>query len=154
MGRSRTLRRVVSSFAVAIFFLAAAVGSPSRADLTPWDQEAVTGLAKELASAVKEARSAFRSRSPTTIGAGDQLRKQFGEALKGLESSTRQLVSRLEKGADREGTASIAAKIRTRVRDAREYGRKTLQTEELTTLYGPVNDLLDRIEPYYFESSP
>ena len=92
-------------------------------------------------------------RAPTTIGAGDQLRKQFSEALKSLESSTRQLASRLEQGVDREGTAGIAAKIRTRVRDAREYGKKFLQTEELTTLYGPVNDLLDRIAPYYFESS-
>ena len=47
-------------------------------------------------------------------------------------------------------TLPIADKIRTQVRDANRYGSGVMTTTFMDEKIAPVQDLLNRLEPYYF----
>jgi len=126
------------------------------AELKPWDQEQVSGLAAELSDAIKGVRRAaldeptLRDRSNTS-GRSTQ---QYLDTLRQLETSTRQLATRLGKGEDREQTLGVARRIGTLLRDAQETGRRLMLTK-------PSFDAIDRavaavheLSPFYTDRDP
>ncbi len=124
-------------------------GAAPGAELQPWDQEKVTGLATRLASAATEARRAAR-RDPSVATARDPRTRRFLDAMRRLERTTQQLATALQNGRGREETESIAIRIRGLVRDARQAAvgiPKSLQTQ---ADIAPAEALLQQLAPFYF----
>lgn len=133
---------------IAIGFAVAPVAEARKA----WDQETVTGLAAQLAEATKALEKTLR-REPHLAQAtqgGDRNAMGLWEAMNRLKKSTAQLRTRTAAGAGYEETLPIAKKIRTLVRDAEERGSRLMKTETMDAKIAPVQDLLDRLAPYYF----
>jgi hypothetical protein len=117
-----------------------------------WDQAAVTSLAADLAKATRDLENTLR-REPQLADAalmGDRNSIGLWEAIDGLERSARQLASRAKAGKGYEETLPIAQKIRTLVRDAEQYGAGIMTTAFMEEKIAPVEELLKRLEPYYF----
>ena len=79
-----------------------------------WDQERVTGIAKELAEAINEASQALRKMSPPLPGSS--ARRAFFNAkddARALRNSSRHLAASLEEGKGREETLPTYRRIRS-----------------------------------------
>ncbi|HJO22743.1 MAG: hypothetical protein QF890_09590 [Myxococcota bacterium] len=126
--------------------------APTAGARQEWDQAKVTALATELADAVQALEKTLR-REPHLAAAterGGRNAKGLWESVNRLKKSARQLRSRTDAGAGYEETLPIADKIRTQVRDANRYGSGVMTTTFMDEKIAPVQDLLNRLEPYYF----
>lgn len=141
--------RVGLPFGIAVLALAPGPEANAR---EAWDQEAVTALAAELAGATQTLEKTLRREPHLTTATQQGGRNALGlwEAVNRLKKSARQLRSRTEAGAGYEETLPIAKKIRTQVRDAKEYGSRVMNTALMDKEVKPVQDLLDRLAAYYF----
>lgn len=140
------LRLVWAALAAALLF-----DGPSEA-VQAWDQAAVASLAADLAKATRALKNTLR-RDPGLADAaamGDRNAVGFWEAIDGLERSARLLAKRTKAGKGRDETLPIARKIRAFVRDAEQHGARILTTAFMQEKIAPVEDLLSRLEPYYF----
>jgi len=146
-------RRSMVSLGVPLCVLALAfVVAPAAGARKAWDQAAVTSLAAELADATQALDKTLR-REPHLAAAtqrGGRNATGLWEAVNRLKTSTRQLRSRTEAGEGYEVTLPIAKKIRSQVREAKRYGSGVMTTAFMDEKIAPVQDLLDRLAPYYF----
>ena len=127
----------------------ACASSAPQGDLEPWDQERVTLLAVNLASAASDARNAAR-RDPNVVGSRDRRVLRYLDALRRVETATRQLATALQNGQGREATESIAVRVRGAVRDARQHGFALPQTVQTKDAIAPAAELLEQLAPYWF----
>ncbi len=109
-------------------------------------------LAAELADATRSLEKTLRREPHLTVATQRGGRNALGlwEAVNRLKKSARQLRSRTAGGAGYEETLPIAKKIRTQVRDAKEYGSRVMNTALMDQEIKPVQDLLNRLAAYYF----
>ncbi len=146
-------RRFAVSVGVPLGVLALAFAVvPTAGAREAWDQAAVTALAAELADATQALEKTLR-REPHLAAAtqrGGRNAVGLWEAINRLKKSTRQLSSRTKDGKGYEDTLPIAKKIRTQVRDAKQYGSSVMTTTFMDEKITPVQDLLNRLSPYYF----
>lgn len=140
-------------FALLVTTLGAALPSSRFAEAEQvWDQSAVTTLAAHLAKTTRDLKNTLR-REPGLADAaemGDRNAVRFWEAIDGLETAARQLARRTGDGQGRDETLPIAKKIRTLVRDAEQYAAGLMMSSFVEERLGPVEELLGRLEPYYF----
>ena len=134
----------------AILTLGSCAGS-NAGELAPWDQEEVTALAVQLASAVSDARDAVR-RDPVIVGSRDARVLRYLDSVRRVETATLQLATALEKGQGREETRDTAARVRRLVRDARQHGSGLPQSVQTRDRIAPAAELMERLAPYYFPS--
>ncbi|MGI9590794.1 MAG: hypothetical protein ACR2P8_05460 [Myxococcota bacterium] len=128
--------------------LACASAAP-QGDLKPWDQEQVTLLAVNLASAATDARNAAR-RDPNVAASRDRRVLRYLDALRRVETGTIQLATALQSGQGREQTEPIATRVRGFVRDARQHGFALPQTIQTRDAIAPAEKLLEELAPYWF----
>jgi 3-methyladenine DNA glycosylase AlkD len=151
MKRIRTIR-TIALVAGAVVLAPALVA----AETLTWDQAKVSELAKQLSVAITEVRTvalkepALRDREAPNRRAADQ----YLSTLKRLETSCRQLARKLEAGEDREQTMGVARKIGTQLRDAQEFGRRSMTTEQQWLTVDPAVALINQLSPYYSDESP
>ena len=147
--RDRTSTRFALSLgALSVALLANVSAGAEQA----WDQATVTSLAADLAKATRQLKNTLR-RDPSlaaTAESGDRNAVRFWEAIDGLEKSARQLANGTKEGKGRAETLPIAQKIRTLVRDAEQFSAGLMMGAFVEEKLGPVEELLGRLEPYYF----
>ena len=134
----------------------AAIPTQSGAELKAWDQEEVALLSKQLNEAVSSLRRAT-SNDPTLRDGAPLNRRSaqdFRDSLKALESACRQLARKLEQGADRAETVSVAKRIGMLIRRTQTTGRKVMIKQSQWAAVDPAIDLINRLSPYYSEKSP
>jgi hypothetical protein len=153
MNRLRTIRRIAVVASAWAFVLAPA---PGGAEILTWDQAKVTDLAKQLSSAISDVRSAalndpsLRDRD----AANSRVAQQYRDILRRLEAACRQLARKLEAGESRDKTMGVARKIGTQLRDAQEFGRRSMTTEGQWKTIDPAVALINQLSPYYSDESP
>lgn len=122
------------------------------AELAKWDQERVTGYAKELSEACQELSVAVRQEEGATVNPSQQQTMyRVQETTKALCTTARQLEAHLEQGEGRDETTSIYMKLPTLRRDAEEEGRRAMITEPTMDKVFAVGGPLMRLRPYYEE---
>jgi len=126
---------------------------PAPPALKPWDQDQITILAAELATATRGFKNVLEQelQAIEKSRGGNASAMKFANVIDGLDRSTGELAQQLEAGKDRDATLQLARKIRTLVRDAKAQGPGITTTALLEEKIAPVNSLLDQIGPYYFE---
>lgn len=149
----KTRERLGRGLGFGLALAAAVLLSTTAGALEAWDQEKVTALANELATAVREAKNATRKDVylRDTVRMGDPVIVSYQESIDGIDKSARQLARRLGEGEGREQTLNIAKKIRSLVRDAETAGAKIMKTAWTEEKLQPAEDLLDQLAPYYFD---
>jgi hypothetical protein len=153
MDTAHKLRSVAR--VVAALFLLSAPG-PAAAEIEAWDQEKVSALATDLSEAIRAVRrSAMREptlRDGATTARGSS--QQFLDTLRQLESSTRQLATRLGKGEDLEQTLGVARRIGTLLRDAQESGRRLMLTKPTFDAIDTAVAAVHALSPFYTDQDP
>lgn len=150
--RSRT-RETARSLAALISLAAlVAAAAPAFAELTPWDQEAVTEIAGELNQATRDLRAAARRQPPPTLGQpGRHAFHQIRDELGAIETASRRLHTALQAGEGREATLPTYRRLIRSVRNvANELPRVPLQ-KPVTTKLDTAADALRRLRPFYEE---
>lgn len=153
--KTRTRIRTPLWTLAALVLAAALVVPPARAELAKWDQARVTGIANDLAKAVKHLRSVTRKEPPATLGqAGRVAFYQFQDELGSIESSSRRLTKALQDGKGREQTYPTYQRMMASVRNAAEEARRANVSENVLNAIAPCSDALRRLRPYYEEEPP
>ncbi len=127
--------------------------TPAWAQGKPWDQKAVTGMAKDLAAGVKDLNVTVQ-KTPDAI-AGSAIRRAQYEAredVRLLVNITQRLASQLGDGEDKDATFPTYKRLQSVRRDAAEAGRRanldSLTLEKIVSVRG----VLDELAPYYDEA--
>lgn len=146
--------RIVALIVAALPLLLAP--APAVAELTPWDQEKVSAHATELSEAIKAVRRAAMREPTLRDGSNTSGRsaQQFLDTLRQLETSTRQLATRLGKGENLEQTLGIARRVGTLLRDAQETGRRLMLTKPTFDAIDTAIAAVHAISPYYTDQDP
>jgi len=141
--------RIASVPAVFAFALALSASTAS-AELAPWDQAKVTGLAKQLVETTQDLYDTFY-KQPTPTAASMQSRTyyQLKQKVRGIRMNARNLANDLKKGADREGTLPIYDSLMQLVRSAREDARKVFTSADVAEKAAAARAVLNQLGPYY-----
>ncbi len=125
------------------------VALASAAEPKPWDQAAVTELAKQLAESAGDLRDSVR-RGPTSPSASQQrVRFQALDDLRVAANSVNSLARQLEAGAGREETYPTFRRIRMLRNDLAVQARRANITEPTLSKLETARELLEKLNPYY-----
>ena len=141
------LGRLVPIFTAVSLSLAAA---SAGAELAPWDQGKVTGIAKELVKAAQDLYDTFYKQPVPTVGSGQARSYQrLKQKIRGIRTQAKQLSGDLEKGEGQESTLPAYEDLMQLVRSARDDGRKVFTTKDVEAKATVVRDQLNKLGPYY-----
>jgi hypothetical protein len=116
---------------------------------TPWNQERVTALAKELETAVSGLRDAVR-KSPAWENPQQKRRLyEIADKLRLIESEAIHLHAQLAKGADMEETLPAYQRLQRLKRDAQVLAMRTDVSAITQPKLDAATSVLAQIEPYY-----
>ena len=141
MARTRKLRRLLSTnrdtnrrlagVAVAMAILSwvgTAVGE--EIESKAWDQQLVTGIAKDLAESLSEVEDAFRKELGNMMPTGDRRSRYAAKQdLRRLRREARHLARELESGMGLEETLNIFLKVQEFAHDAARNGKRAALTK-------------------------
>jgi hypothetical protein len=146
--------RVVSVHKVGLFLLvlllAVWLPSGSFAELAKWDQERVTTLGTEFATACGALSDSFLKEPQSAIGSG-QRRDYYRlrQIVRRVKGEARHLSSALANGEGYDQTLPIYENLMVMVRDARETAQRTFTANFVPDKAAAAGDVLRRIAPYY-----
>jgi hypothetical protein len=141
------LGRLVPVFAA--ISLSLAPGS-AGAELTPWDQAKVTGIANQLVSAAQDLYDTFYKQPVPTIGSGQARSYQrLKQKIRGIRTQAKQLAGDLEKGEGLEATLPAYEDVMQMVHSARDDARKVFTTKDVEEKATAVRERLNALGPYY-----
>ena len=143
-----------ASFAAALMLISSS--GQSHAELKAWNQEEVTGLAKQLSESVTKLRLATIN-DPLMSSAdmpNNRSARELRDSLRLLEQTCRQFARKLEKGEDLAKTTGVAKKLGMLIRQTQRAGRRVMTNAEQWAAVDPTVDLINRLSPYYTEKSP
>ncbi len=125
------------------------VPSAGLAERAAWDQERVTAIAQELASAIKDVQVTFK-KQPSDLMVG-QRRAYYRviQDLRVLRNEARHLASVLRKGKGYDETLPVYERMQVLRRNAAENGRNAMLMAPTLDAVAKARDLLIRLAPYY-----
>ena len=124
--------------------------APAHAELTPWDQAKVTGLAQQLEDSAKSLYDTFYKQPVPGVGSGQaQDYRRLKQEVRRVRSEASELANALAKGEGREDTLPIYENLMTKVRDARELAARVFTTQDVQQRAADTRKLLNQISPYY-----
>jgi len=125
----------------------AAEGPPTQ----EWNQERMTELSGELATAMAQLRRTFRKepgfRNPQSPN--QRAVHNMEQTLRSLELSTRKLSNQVKGGAGLEDTRGTARRIGTLLNDADMWSRRIMTSVWVEERVRPAMKLINEIAPYY-----
>ena len=158
MTRNNSLyvHRAIRRFAVvAIAFAAlAAVGTAvaKEVESVPWDQQAVSAMASELAESLKGIESALRNEPGKMMPTGDRRSRYAVEQdMRRLRREGTHLANQLAAGKGMEETLNIFLKIQELAYQAAENGKRAALTAPTLDRVAQARTHLTKIAPYYGE---
>jgi len=126
---------------------AAAAGPPTK----EWNQERMTELSGELATAMAQLRRTFRKepvfRNPQSPN--QRAVHNMEQTLRNLELSTRRLGNTVKGGGGLEETRGTAQRIGMLLNDADMWGRRIMTSVWVQERVQPAMKLINEIAPYY-----
>ena len=126
------------------------VPSASFAELAEWDQERVTALGTELATACDALYETFSKEPVSTIGSGQSKDyHRLRQVVRRIKREAKHLSSALSNGEGYDQTLPIYENLMVMVRDAREVAKRTFTSNFVTEKAAAAGDVLRRIAPYY-----
>jgi hypothetical protein len=130
--------------------LVLAAPAPALAELAPWDQAKVRGLAEQLEDATKSLYDTFY-KQPTPGAASGQAQdyRRLKQEVRRVRLEASELASALGKGEGREDTMPIYETLMVKVRDARELAGRVFTTQDVQQRASTVRQLLNQLSPYY-----
>jgi len=134
----------------ALFLSLLVIPLAGRAELARWDQDRVTGLAKELRGKSNALYDTYYKLESATIGdpgAGDTL--ALKHQLRRIKEETNHLAAELENGKGRPETESTFKTLNGLVHDAQQSIRGMFTQNDLLAAAMAAGDVLLRIAPYY-----
>jgi hypothetical protein len=142
------IRSIVGTVALTLIL---AAGAATGATATPWDQEKVTGLVKELRAVVAEIQVTEKSvDDPALVEA----RAQVVEELALLRHNLRYLEQLLAKGEDREHSWPFAKYCENLIERVRRTAAKLPVLPEQEANVGKAEALIAEIGGYYGADAP
>lgn len=139
--------RLVPLFAAVSLSLAAGGAS---AELAPWDQGKVAGIAKQLESAAKDLYDTFYKQPVPTAGSGQSRAYQrLKQKIRGIRLQAGQLAGDLEAGEGQEATLPAYEDLMQLVRSARDDARKVFTTKDVEVKATAAREQLNALGPYY-----
>jgi len=139
--------RLVGVFVAVSLSLAA---GRAGAELAPWDQGKVTGIAKQLESAAKDLYDTFYKQPVPTVGSGQARSYQrLKQKIRGIRMQADQLAGDLEKGEGQEATLPAYEDLMQLVRSARDDARKIFTTKDVEEKAAAAREQLNALGPYY-----
>lgn len=141
------LGRLVPVFAAVLLSLAPA---SANAELAPWDQAKVTGIAKHLESASQDLYDTFYKQPVPTVGSGQARSYQrLKQKIRGIRTQAKQLAGDLEKGEGLEATLPAYEDLMQLVRSARDDARSVFTTKDVADKAAAAREQLNQLGPYY-----
>ena len=150
---SRWCRLLSVAFLICLWVPASAGAQTSAqpAERKAWNAEEMQALADQLAKEMNTARQAAR-REPQLQDAqrpGGRKATRFLDNLRLLETSSKQLASRVGSGGGYEQTLGIARKFGVLLRDSEVLSRSLNLSEGMTKDLDAAHRTLNKIAPYY-----
>ena len=131
-------------------FLISLAAGPAGAELAPWDQAKVTGIAKQLEKDAQSLYDTFYKQPVPTVGSGQARSYQrLKQKIRGVRMQANQLAGDLEKGEGMEATLPAYEDLMQLVRSARDDARKVFTTKDVEEKAGAARDQLNQLGPYY-----
>ena len=121
----------------------------SAAEPKPWDQAAVTELAKQLAESAGDLRNSVRRGPTPPSGSQQRIRYQALDDLRVVASSVNSLARQLESGAGRAETYPTFRRIQMLRNDLAVQARRANITEPTLSKLETARELLEKLSPYY-----
>lgn len=156
MPLTRPAQRLLSTAALAI--IAAACAGPMPASVTPkpWDQAAVTALAKQLPGATAQLYQQIYDEAqevsmPGTFSNSGQANQFLGD-VRMMEEEAGHLATDLSKAKGKQQTIGSFQRIKELFDDAKVSGEQQFEVQQITSQFGQVESLIDQLEPYYLEA--
>jgi hypothetical protein len=150
-ARVRTGRPAAAAAALAFALAAPAlaqdkpVGEPVR-----WDQPRVTKYAKELASAVEQAKEAVRKTPLDQNISQTRTYRDLLETMRLLDNTSEHLAAELAAGKDQEETVATFDRIGSLRLQAEESGRRAEIPAATMDALVHAGELHNRLKPYYY----
>ena len=142
-----SIRHLVPIFAAVSLSL---VAGGARAALTPWDQEKVTGIARQLEKAARDLYDTFYKQPVPTAGSGQtRAYQRLKQKIRGIRTQAKQLAGDLGKGEGQEATLPGYEDLMQLVRSARDDARKVFTTKSVEDKAAVARDQLNQLGPYY-----
>ena len=130
--------------------LSLALAAPARAELAPWDQAKVRGLAEQLEDAAKSLYDTFYKQPTPGVASGQaQDYRRLKQEVRRVRLEASELANALGKGEGREDTLPIYETLMMKVRDARELASRVFTTQDVQQRAAEARELLNQIAPYY-----
>lgn len=139
----------VARYTIAFVAAALLVAVHASAQTETWNQEKVTGLAKELEAAVSGLRDDLR-KSPAWENQQQKATLfRISDELRLIESESASLHAQLAKGAGMEETQPTYERIRRLRRDAQVLAKKTDVSAVTQPKLDRANQMLELLAPFY-----
>ena len=130
------------------------LASSAFAQVTPWDQKAVTAIAVKLEAAVRDLKLTVRRNPQAPVGSS-QRRAQFQarESLRLLVSTSQRLASQLRAGEDLDATLPSFRRLQMLRRDAERAGRRANIPGPTLERVVSTQALIDQLMPFYGQAA-
>jgi hypothetical protein len=131
-------------------FVTALSSTLAAAELAAWDQDRVTGIAKELAKACDAWQLAIREQPGEQIGSGNA-QQEFGMVQKAqlMKEQSQALAGHLEKGKGHDETRNYYRSLKEVMDDTQVQAQQSMLDEPTMDAWAKVADLMRQIAPYY-----
>jgi hypothetical protein len=118
--------------------------------LARWDQERVTRIATELATAADSVQDELRKQPTPTLGSGQYTTfYRLQQSVRRARLESKQLAAMLQEGKGYAETLPVYEGLRQYVADSAEEARKAFVQEPLMAAITGAGDLLNQLAPYY-----
>jgi len=142
------MRLAIRSAVVTACLLVLAQSAP--AELAPWDQAKVTGLAKQFESATAELSRSFRKQPSPQRGAPQSVPFwKLNQEVRQLRREARSLSRALQRGADRDETLPSYDSLMQTVRSAQDNARRVFTVTDVSDRATAARDILNQMTPFY-----
>src|SRR5574338_448074 len=134
-----------------VVVFACLVSLSAAADLAPWDQARVTGIAKQLANACDAFDQAVRQQPGMgDLGAGQaEMGLSLGGRAQALREQSQALADHLEKGKGHDPTRNEWRSLREIADDVEERAQRHELDDPTLAAWARVADLMRQLAPYY-----
>lgn len=131
--------------------LAVMAASPALAELTPWDQDRVTSIAKELSAAADAWWQALRAQPETgVVGSGDaQDDSSMVDEARTLHEQAQALAGHLANGKGHDQTRDLYRDLEEIVGDQEVQAQRAELGEPTMDAWAKVADEMRQLAPYY-----
>jgi hypothetical protein len=134
--------------ALALGLLVGGLAVSAQAEVTAWDQAAVSGLAKQLQTATRELYDTFYKQPKVGVGQQrDYYRLQ--QDVRRLRNETKELADALAGGAGQPETLPIYEELMQVVRRARVDASHVFTTQDVEQRASTTRQLLNQLSAYY-----